>query len=123
MLVGERIRAIREDKHLSQGDIEERTGLFRSYQSRVENGHTVPSLETLEKIARALETPLYVLFFTGKEPPAPLPLLRLRGANLLWGSRGKEAREFHRFRRALARMDDRSRGLLLALAHRMARRR
>ena len=63
------IRAICEAKGLSQGDIEERCGLLRVYLSRVENGHTVPSIETLEKLARALEVPLYQLFYEGKEPP------------------------------------------------------
>lgn len=53
MLVGERIRAMREAKNLSQGDIEHRSGLLRCYTSRIENGHTVPSVETLEKFARA----------------------------------------------------------------------
>ena len=43
MLIGDRLRAIRESKKLSQGDIETRTGLLRCYVSRVENGHTVPS--------------------------------------------------------------------------------
>ncbi len=69
MLLGDRIRAIREAKKLSQGDIEKRSGLKGSYISRVENGHTVPSLETLEKLARALEVPLYQLFYEGERPP------------------------------------------------------
>ena len=47
MLIGARLRQLREQKQMSQGDIEERTGLLRCYVSRVENGHTVPSLETL----------------------------------------------------------------------------
>ena len=55
MIIGDRIRGMREEKKLSQGDIEKRTGLLRCYISRVENGHTVPAIETLEKIARALE--------------------------------------------------------------------
>jgi transcriptional regulator with XRE-family HTH domain len=59
MLIGDRLRALREQKHLSQGHIEKRTGLLRCYVSRVENGHTVPSVSTLEKWARALEVPLY----------------------------------------------------------------
>ncbi len=54
MLIGDRIRAIREAKKLSQGDIEKRCGLLRAYVSRVEQGHTVPAVETLEKWARAL---------------------------------------------------------------------
>ena len=53
----------------SQGDIEKRTGLLRCYISRVENGHTVPAIETLEKMARALEVPMYQLFYDGEEPP------------------------------------------------------
>jgi transcriptional regulator with XRE-family HTH domain len=69
MLIGDRICAIREPKKLSQGDIEERSGLLRPYLSRIENGHTVPSIETLEKLARALEVPLYQLFYDGAEPP------------------------------------------------------
>ena len=55
MVISDRLRQLREDKKLSQGDIEKRTGLLRCYISRVENGHTVPAIETLEKLARALE--------------------------------------------------------------------
>ena len=69
MIIGDRLRAMREEKKLSQGDVEKRTGLLRCYISRVENGHTVPAIETLEKLARALECPLYQLFYDGEEPP------------------------------------------------------
>jgi len=62
VLIGQKLREIRGSKNLSQGDIEQRTGLIRCYTSRVENGHTVPSNQTLEKYARALEVPLYQLF-------------------------------------------------------------
>ncbi len=72
MLIGERLRAIREAKKLSQGDIEKRTGFKPSYISRVENGHTVPSIETLEKFARALEVALYQLFYEAEESPSCL---------------------------------------------------
>jgi len=58
MIIGDRLRALREQKHLSQGQIEKRSGLLRCYISRVEHGHTVPSIETLEKMCRALEIPL-----------------------------------------------------------------
>src|SRR5437764_1328843 len=70
MVISDRLRAIREQKDLSQGDIEKRTGLLRCYVSRVENGHTVPSIETLEKMARALEVPMYQLFYDGLSPPS-----------------------------------------------------
>lgn len=69
MLIGETLRELRESKKLSQGDIEKRTGLLRCYVSRVKNGHTVPSFETLTKCARALEIPLYRLFYDGDGRP------------------------------------------------------
>jgi ribosome-binding protein aMBF1 (putative translation factor) len=68
LVIGDRLRQLREDKKFSQGDVEKRTGLLRCYVSRVENGHTVPAVETLEKFARALEVPMYVLFYDGDEP-------------------------------------------------------
>ena len=68
MVIGDRLRQLREEKKLSQGDIEKRTGLLRCYLSRVENGHTVPSLETLAKIAEAMEISL-ADFFPGTETP------------------------------------------------------
>ena len=70
MDVGSRLRELREFKNLSQGDIEKRTGLLRCYISRVENGHTVPALETLKKIARALEVQLYDPFYGHEESSA-----------------------------------------------------
>ena len=66
--IGEVIRSYRSDRGLSQGDIERRTGLLRCYLSRVENGHTVPSLETLAKIAEAMEINL-ADFFPGSDTP------------------------------------------------------
>jgi transcriptional regulator with XRE-family HTH domain len=62
MQIGAKLRELRIAKNLSQGDIQKRTGLFRCYTSRVEHGHTVPTVETLEKYAHALEIPLYRLF-------------------------------------------------------------
>jgi transcriptional regulator with XRE-family HTH domain len=62
MNIGTTIRGYRLQKGMSQGDIEKRTGLLRCYLSRVENGHTVPSLETLQKIAGALDLPLSQFF-------------------------------------------------------------
>ena len=62
MNIGETIRNYRLQKGMSQGDIEKRTGLLRCYLSRVENGHTIPSLDTLAKIAGAMELPLSQFF-------------------------------------------------------------
>jgi transcriptional regulator with XRE-family HTH domain len=122
MIIGDRLRTVREQKKLSQGDIEQRCGLLRCYISRVENGHTVPSIETLEKMARALEIPLYQLFFDGEEPPK-LPNLpnRKTEADLLWGSSGKDAQLLTTFRLFLGRMEESNRRLLLFMAQKMAR--
>jgi transcriptional regulator with XRE-family HTH domain len=123
MIISDRLRALREGKKLSQGDIEKRTGLLRCYLSRVENGHTVPALETLEKLARALEVPLYQLFYDGEEPPELPHLLKRKTADeIAWGSSGKEARFLNRFRRLLGRIDEEDRRLLLYMARKMASR-
>ena len=122
MLIGDRLREFREAKHLSQGDIEKRTGLFRCYVSRVENGHSVPAVETLEKFARALEVPLYYLFYEGEKPPAPPPLRSgTKGAMTAWGSTGKDARYLAKLVRALSRMSSQDRQLLYFAAKKMAR--
>jgi transcriptional regulator with XRE-family HTH domain len=123
MIVGERLRALREEKQFSQGVIEKRTGLLRCYISRVENGHTVPAVETLEKFARALEVPTYQLFYDGEEPPK-LPHLpkRKTADDTAWGSSGKEARLLEKFRRLLSNMKEGDRGLILSMAQKMARR-
>jgi transcriptional regulator with XRE-family HTH domain len=121
VIIGDRLRAMREDKHFSQGDIEKKTGLLRCYISRVENGHTVPAIETLEKMARALEVPMYQLFYDGEEPPK-LPNLPKRKSSddIAWGSSGKDARYLGKLRRLLARSEDGDRKLLLYMAQKMA---
>ena len=123
MIIADRIRLLRETKKLSQGDIEKRTGLLRCYISRVENGHTVPAIETLEKLARAMEVPLYQLFYDGEEPPE-LPNLpkRKTADDIAWGSTGKEARLLGRFRRLMGLIYDGDRRLLLYMAQKMANR-
>jgi transcriptional regulator with XRE-family HTH domain len=122
MIIGDRLRALREEKNLSQGEIEKRTGLLRCYISRVENGHTVPAFETIEKFARALEVPLYQLFYDGEAPPAlPNIIKRKTTGDLVWGSSGKEARLLEKFRRLLSRTNEGDRKLLLFMAQKMAR--
>lgn len=120
MLIGQKLKEIRESRNLSQGDIEELTGLLRCYTSRVENGHTVPSVQTLEKYARALEVPLYKLFYDGKSPIKKPNLLAVNNDGALWGAEGKERRELRLFAKALSRMNHKKRKLLFALAQKMA---
>jgi transcriptional regulator with XRE-family HTH domain len=117
MVIGDKLKTLREQKNMSQGDIEKRTGLLRCYLSRVENGHTVPSVDTLEKLARALEVPMYRLFTDEehvKKPNIPTEAIRSRAAN------SKQDRELSAFAKLLARMKERDRGLLLHMAAKMA---
>jgi transcriptional regulator with XRE-family HTH domain len=123
VIIGDRLRAMREEKHFSQGDIEKKTGLLRCYISRVENGHTVPAIETLEKMARALEVPMYQLFYDGEEPPK-LPNLPKRKSSddIAWGSAGKDARYLNKLRRLLGKTEEGNRKLILHMAQKMAKR-
>jgi transcriptional regulator with XRE-family HTH domain len=123
MIIGERLRALREEKKLSQGDIEEKTGLLRCYVSRVENGHTVPAVETLEKFARALEVPMYQLFYDGEEPPKLPNLLKRKSTDdILWGNSGKDAHMLVKFCRFFGRMKEDDRNVLFFMAQKMAKR-
>jgi transcriptional regulator with XRE-family HTH domain len=124
MVIGIRLKKLREDRSLSQGDIEKRTGLLRCYISRVENGHTVPSLETLERLAAALEIPLHQLFYEGDGEPA-LPNLSKRQSTeelVLDAEQEKELRFFEKVKRLLARIDEKDRQLLLYMAQKLASR-
>jgi transcriptional regulator with XRE-family HTH domain len=122
MIIGDRLRELREQKQLSQGDIEKRTGLLRCYISRVENGHTVPAIETLEKLARAMEVPLYQLFYDGEEPPKVPNLPKRKTADdIAWGNSGKDARLLGQFRRLLGKTDEKNQRILLYMAQKMAR--
>jgi len=113
------LKAIRESKGMSQGDIEKKTGLIRCYISRCENGHTVPSIVTLEKFAHALEVPMYALFYDGEKPPVKLALARNDHG---FGARGKDSRTLLRFRRLLGRTSPQDQKLLLFMASKMASR-
>lgn len=122
MLIGDRLRELREHKQLSQGDIERRTGLLRCYVSRVENGHTVPAIETLEKIARALEVPMYQLFYDGEEPPELSNLPRRKSAaEIAWGNKGKDARWLAKLRRLLGQVSENDRKLVMFMVQKMVR--
>ena len=123
MLIGTRLRQLREQKQMSQGDIEERTGLLRCYISRVENGHTVPSLETLERFAGVLDVPLYQLFYSGEEaPPTPslTPRKSLEEMIADNSANGEDAQFLLNLRNILSRLAEPDRDVLLSLAKRLA---
>jgi len=110
---------LREEKKLTRGDLQERTGLQRTYIWRVENGYTVPAIETLEKFARGLDVPIYRFFYEGKGRPPLVPVTESGG---LWGAQGDEKKMLKRFRRLFGQMEESERSLLLYLADEMARR-
>jgi len=123
MTIGQRLREIREKKGLSQGDVEHSSGLLRCYISRVEHGRTVPSLETLERFAVALDVPLYRLFYAGP-PASPRVTSRLTLEELADepGPSGSEARFLLNFRKIFGRIAEPDRALLLDFAFRLTRR-
>jgi transcriptional regulator with XRE-family HTH domain len=110
MNIGSTIRSYRLQKGMSQGDIEKRTGLLRCYLSRVENGHTVPSLETLQKIAQALELQL-AQFFSDQVVSQEMSSLRLSE---------EEIRFLTQIQRYSSRLTDNDRKLLLAMVRKFA---
>jgi transcriptional regulator with XRE-family HTH domain len=110
MNIGETIRSLRLQKGMSQGDIEKRTGLLRCYLSRVENGHTIPSLETLAKIASAMDVPLAQFFSNGATPDGG------HGPQLS----EDEVRFLTQIRRYSSNLNDSDRKLVLAMIKKMA---
>jgi transcriptional regulator with XRE-family HTH domain len=120
MNFGLRLRELREAKKLSQGDMEIRTGLLRCYISRVENGHTVPALETIEKLARALEMPLYQILYDGTEPPGVWALAKTRSSEDLWGVSGKEQLYLRKLQICLSRMTKEDRAILMVVGQKFA---
>jgi transcriptional regulator with XRE-family HTH domain len=119
MVIGDRLKELREQNDMSQGDVEKKTGLLRCYISRVENGHTVPSVDTLEKLARALEVPMYKLFHDSEEK-AVAPKLHTKQSSE-WGASGKDAETLRQFRLYMAKVTETDQKLLVAMARKLAR--
>jgi transcriptional regulator with XRE-family HTH domain len=111
MNIGDTIRNFRLQKGMSQGDIEKRTGLLRCYLSRVENGHTIPSLDTLAKIASAMDIALAQFFAdpNGENGHKNLPHLS-----------EEEVRFLSQIRRYSSNLNDSDRKLVLAMVKKMA---
>lgn len=59
---GEIIRDIRKEKELSQEELAEKAGLHRTYIGMIERGEKNITLENINKLSKALQTPLYELF-------------------------------------------------------------
>ena len=118
MVIGDKLKELRVTKKLSQGDIEKRTGLLRCYISRVENGHTVPSVDTLEKMARALQVPMYRLFTDEVRIEKP----KISFSKTEPAHNAKQDSKLRPFVKALSRLTDKDQRLLLHMASKMAAR-
>ena len=128
MSIGLRIRHLREQKGLSQGDIERQTGMLRGYISRVEHGHTTPSVETLHRFAAALDVPMYRLFYTAEDGEMPAAAGGRPASSTLeemaqaGGSEGSEARFLLQLKGLMGGMMEADRAFLLDCARRLASR-
>jgi len=122
LAISDRLKTVREHRKLSQGDIESRTGLLRCYVSRVENGHTIPSLETLKKLARALDLPLYQLLYDSEMPPDIGSSRRNKAEEKLHFYSPKDRRYFRKVTEYLCRMSVQDRLLLMQFAQSIATR-
>lgn len=125
MIIGSVLRSLREEKGLSQGDVEKSTGLLRCYISRIENGHTIPSLETLERFAVALDVPLYKFFYSGEGEAETPNLLQRKSLDELAaqpGKVGEDARFMLQFRNVWGQLGEPDRDVLLTLAKKLATR-
>jgi transcriptional regulator with XRE-family HTH domain len=120
MKIGRKLRELRVAENLSQGDIEERTGLLRAYTSRVENGHVSPSIATLEKYARAFDVPLYTLFYDG--PRRPEVDLKLEDKKARRDAAKNQPPQYELFVKTVAGLNDRQRALFMHVANKLARR-
>ena len=125
MVIGERFRVLRERKKFTQQDIEDRTGLKRCYLSRVENGNTVPSIHTVEKLAFALGVPMYRLFYEGEGLPPHPPILpsRKKSSAAVAKSWVENEQLLVKMARILMKLDASSREKLFCMANLMADRR
>jgi hypothetical protein len=81
----------------------------------------VPAIETLEKMARALEIPMYQLFYDGENPPKLPTFTKRKSTDNAWGSSRKDARLLTKFCRLFGRMNEGDRKLLFLMAQKMAR--
>ena len=121
MTIGKRLRALREARHFTQEEIRKRTGMLRPHISRLENGHTVPSVKTLERMARALEVPIDKIFLGVEQSSLASPLPSIPGAlEPTFGGTTAERRFLTQLRDLLASITQTDRRLLLALAKKMA---
>jgi len=119
MIIGDRLRTVRKSQRLSQGDIEKKTGLLRCYVSRVENLHTTPSVDTLEKWSKALGVSMSQLFSDNGETANPMPVFKTGNTRKLNRAATNHLR---RIGNAFSRMTPRDMALVTGMAQKLAAR-
>jgi transcriptional regulator with XRE-family HTH domain len=86
--LGDRVRDRRKELRLSQGDLAERTGMTASFISQVERGVTSPSIDSLYKISKALNVPVFQFLL---EPDVKSPVVRRHErTHITWPDHGQE---------------------------------
>lgn len=123
MSIGQRLRQLRKQKRLTQQELAERAGLLRCNVWRLENREAAPTIATIEKIARALEIPMFHLFYDYEKSRKPKGLPKWRFTkDKMWGSSGKDARMLAQFCQLFSRMSESDLEIVLYAAKKMSRR-
>ncbi|HLI30419.1 MAG TPA: helix-turn-helix transcriptional regulator [Terriglobia bacterium] len=120
--LGKRLCELRLERGLTQGDLEAKTGILKSHISRIENGHRTPSLETVRRLATALEVPLYALFYSLENPPSPSRTASGRALKPLFAKVDDRKDFLASLQQIFPRLTDSDRKLLLTEARKLARR-
>jgi len=118
--IGLRLRNLRCRRGLSQRELQQKAGLMRCYISRLENGHTVPTLEILERLASALELPLYWILHVAEDPAGSGPTLDSDTEGSVQERMSPDARFLRKLKSLWRRMTDYDREMLVLVAGRMA---
>jgi transcriptional regulator with XRE-family HTH domain len=121
VIIGDRLRTLHKRKKLTQSEVARKTGLLRCNVGRLENRKAAPTVATLEKMAHALEIPMFQLFYDCEPSPKPVSLPRSRSTkDKGWGSSGKDARMLAQFCHLFNRMSESDVGLILLIAKEMS---
>lgn len=68
---GSRIKELRIAADMSQEDLSEKCGMFRTYVSRIETGNANPTLTMINALAISLKVPIGDLFIRAKKGSTP----------------------------------------------------
>lgn len=99
-IVGDRIRECRESKGLSKTDLSEKTGLTIAAISQFESGERAPSMESLKKLADALEISVDYLIGIAEEISDSNIKAIFRGLEKLTKKDKEEMIHFYQFLKA-----------------------